>query len=106
VTSYIELNDFVNQTFFDGKNGYVPVYLSLEDDDREKLAELIGVGAGDLDIEFGAIVRGTLDFSQSNIYVGHVKEFKLWQGRNFLRVTPGTVPCCGTHAKRGSVFGK
>lgn len=83
MTSYNELNDFVNETFFDGKNESRPVYLSLEDDDREGLADLMGVELADIDKEVGAVIRGTLDFSGRNIYKQHVDEFKQWKKRNF-----------------------
>ena len=83
VSSYVELNDFVNQTFFDGKNESRPVYLSLEDNDREKLAGLMGVTTDELDVEIGSVVRETLDFSGSNVYRQHIISFKEWQERDF-----------------------
>ena len=66
LTAFSDLNDFVNQLFFDGRHESSPVYLDLEDKEAAILAEHTGVEPSELDEWIGSVVLETLDFSNRN----------------------------------------
>jgi hypothetical protein len=68
VIDFDELNDLVNEVFFSGKYAGAPVYLSLEEDEREQLASELGVAADEVDSYVGYVVASTLEFDVANIY--------------------------------------
>lgn len=85
---YGELNKVVNEIIFGGTYAAAPVYLSLEDDERDGLASCLGVPPDKLDVYVGTVVAATLDFGVANIYRMHQLQLRKWQRQNMDTAPP------------------
>lgn len=91
MTSYNELNNALNNLFFSGLHSGSPVYLSLEDDEREYLAENFHIPSSELSSHVGEVVASTLDFSKSNIYIAHKEKCDKWKKEGMIDPPPFTA---------------
>jgi hypothetical protein len=84
--TYEALNDAVNRTYFDGRDGSLPVYLDMEQQRQEELARRLGVEQADIDVMVGETVERTLCWGTSNVYSFHCDAKADWEDAG--RVTP------------------
>ncbi|OCQ02071.1 hypothetical protein AKH15_07040 [Vibrio parahaemolyticus] len=77
--NYLRLNQAVNTVFFDGKSKDSPVYLDLEDAQRQQLCELLGCDKDKIDAYIGSVVYDSLCWICNDIYAPHLSELRQWE---------------------------
>lgn len=76
-------NSAINEIFLDGRFQYRPIYMDLEDEEREEVAKKVNLDADEFDIELGRCVAETILWDNPNIYLWHLNNLKKWQSSKF-----------------------
>jgi len=91
LTVFSELNNFINELFFDGHHESAPIYLDVEEREEQALAEFLSIDRDELDQYIGMIVVETLTFDKGNAYSLHTAVLKEWRKNNFDTPPPFTA---------------
>lgn len=85
-SNYSQFNAVINEVYFDGRYQSIPIYLDLEDKERNEASEKIPLPPADFDQELGSAVARTLCWDRPNIYEWHLDNLRKW------RVSTGSEP--------------
>lgn len=80
--SYNQINKAVNEVFFDGRYQGKYVYLDLDVDQSDEIANKIGCTVDKLATIVGQSVLSTLSLTRRDAYLNHMKSARLWLNSN------------------------
>ncbi|RUO53488.1 hypothetical protein [Pseudidiomarina homiensis] len=76
--SYRKLNESAVKLYFDGRHQEEPVYLDLDNDSSNELAESLNCDLDNIEVVISRAISSTFDWTDSNPYIWHVRQFKEW----------------------------
>jgi len=91
IAFYEIINDAANKVFFDGQSQGLPVYLDMEDEEKEGMALELAESPDEIESLLGEAVSETLLLNEVNIYKIHLENFKRWHSNDFLSPPPFTA---------------
>lgn len=107
--NFFFFNSAINEIFFDGRFQSRPIYLDLEDEEREEIANKVSLDPDEFDIELGRCVAETIQWDKPNIYLWHFNNLKKWQSSKFEGPPPIsalllTFSLAAEHMRKGDEF--
>src|SRR6056297_382705 len=75
---YFKMNSALNAYFFDGRFEHRPIYIDLEGEAAEVVAEAVGVDEEALGNHVGKAVATTLRLEQANPYSQQLQWLRMW----------------------------
>ena len=91
---YEALNQSINEIFFDGRFRSAPVYLDLEPETAEKLADHFNVPSTQFEDAFARIVAFRLTWDKANPYSWYLGELEAWVALDRYEPPPFSALLC------------
>ena len=76
--NYFYFNEAINDVFFDGRYQSIPIYLDLEDNERNEASGKVSLSPDDFDQELGSALASTICWDRPNIYEWHMQNLLKW----------------------------
>ena len=91
---YLAINNALNQYFFQGRFDLQPVYLDLEGEAEDEIAETLGIEADELGDLIGETAARSLRFDKTDPYVDQAEWLVSWSRSSRSEPPPFTVLLC------------
>ncbi len=88
------VNNALNEFFFSGRFEHRPVYIDLEGDAEERVAEVLGVEPTALSDHVGRVVSETLRLEETNPYIQQIEWLRKWNDAGRVNAPPFTALLC------------
>ncbi len=93
--TYANVNEALNNYFFSGRFGMLPIYLDLEGVAKNEIADALNIEPTDLTYVVGHCASSTLRFDKANPYFDQIKWLKDWSAAGRKKPPPFTALLVG-----------